>query len=165
MRTMPERTDMPALTIRRAAPSDIPDLVGLLVELFGQETEFAPAPERHARGLAAIIADERVGKILIAEEDGRIAGMANFLYAVSTALGGRVALLEDVVVGKAMRGSGIGRKLLAAAIETARADGCLRITLLTDPDNARAHALYEGFGFKRSAMVPFRLLLEPTQVA
>jgi GNAT superfamily N-acetyltransferase len=156
---------MPALTIRRAAPSDIPELVRLLVELFAQEAEFAPAPERHARGLAAIIADERVGKILVAEENGRAAGMVNFLYTVSTALGGRVALLEDMVVGRATRGSGIGKKLLAAAIETARADGCLRITLLTDPGNARAHALYEGFGFRRSSMVPFRLLLEPTQVA
>src|SRR5262245_32200186 len=95
---------MAALTIRRAGPSDIPEIVRLLVELFGQEAEFAPAPDRHARGLAAIIADERVGKILIAEDDGRIAGMVNFLYTVSTALGGRVAHLEDVVVAKAMRG-------------------------------------------------------------
>ncbi len=156
---------MPALTIRPAHASDIPALVRLLVELFAQEAEFAPAPERHARGLAAIIADERVGKVLLAEQDGRAAGMVNFLYTISTALGGRVALLEDVVVGKALRGSGIGQKLVAEAIETARADGCLRITLLTDPGNGRAHRFYERFGFQRSAMVPFRLMLEATQVA
>ncbi|MGQ0672875.1 MAG: GNAT family N-acetyltransferase, partial [Hyphomicrobium sp.] len=38
-----------------------------------------------------------------------------------------------------------------------RADGCRRITLLTDGDNAAAHRFYERAGFTRSAMVPYRL--------
>lgn len=152
------------IAIRTATHDDIPALVRLLGQLFAQEAEFHPDDRAQARGLAAILADARIGSILIAEHGDKPVGMANLLYTVSTALGGRVAILEDMVIDEECRGAGFGRALLAAAIERARADGCLRITLLTDTDNARAQRLYGSFGFKRSAMVPFRLMLERTLV-
>lgn len=148
-------------SIRRATAADIPALVPLLVELFAQEAEFTPAPELQRRGLAAIIAEPSVGTILIAEEDGRAVGMANLIYTVSTALGGRVAILEDMIVTKAARAGGRGTAILNAALDAARADGCLRVTLLSDRDNTAAHRFYERIGFRRSAMEPFRLMLTP----
>lgn len=153
------------LTIRRAGPSDVPELARLLTQLFAQEAEFTPNPELQARGLAAIVADARLGTILIAERDGRACAMVNTLYTISTALGGRVGIVEDVVVDGNARGGGIGSKIMAQAIETARDDGCLRLTLLTDRDNRNAHRFYERFGFTRSAMVPYRLILAPTLLA
>jgi len=77
----------------------------------------------------------------------------------STALGGRVALLEDMVVRPDARGRGAGSLLLRAAVEFARAAGCLRITLLTDADNAAAQRFYARHGFGQSAMIPMRLPL------
>jgi GNAT superfamily N-acetyltransferase len=153
------------LTVRRAAPGDVPALVPLLVQLFTQETEFTPAPELQARGLAAIIGDPRVGVVVLGEDEGRAVGMANLLYTTSTALGTRVAILEDMVVDKDWRGRGVGSKVLAFAIETVRADGCARITLLSDRENASAHRFYRRFGFTSSAMTPFRLALPPTLMA
>ncbi|MGH8745005.1 MAG: GNAT family N-acetyltransferase, partial [Burkholderiales bacterium] len=67
------------------------------------------------------------------------------------------AWLEDLVVRPDRRGWGIGRALLEHVAEQARANGVLRITLLTDPDNERAHALYRSLGFEFSAMRPMRL--------
>ena len=81
------------------------------------------------------------------------------LFLPSTALGGRVALLEDMVVRPDARGGGAGSRLLAAATEFARSAGCLRITLLTDAHNAAAQRFYGRHGFTRSAMIPMRLLL------
>jgi GNAT superfamily N-acetyltransferase len=147
------------IIIRVAEPGDIPALAGLLAQLFEQEAEFAPDLAAQERGLGAIIADERVGRILIAEEAGRAVAMVNLLYTISTALGGRAAILEDMVVDRAVRGQGVGEKVIQAAIERARADGCQRVTLLTDGDNAAAHRFYERHGFVRSTMVPFRILL------
>jgi ribosomal protein S18 acetylase RimI-like enzyme len=72
--------------------------------------------------------------------------MVSLLYTVSTYLGGRVALLENMVVDPARRGRGYGRELLRSAIEHAQKAGCRRITLLTDEDNAAARTFYEGFG-------------------
>jgi ribosomal protein S18 acetylase RimI-like enzyme len=85
--------------------------------------------------------------------------MINLLYTVSTALGARVALLEDMVVLPQFRGVGAGSKLLQAAIAHARASGCKRITLLTDGDNEAAQKFYSNHGFTASRMVPFRLKL------
>ncbi len=88
--------------------------------------------------------------------------MVNLLYTVSTFLGGRVALLEDMVVDPARRGAGHGHELLRSAIEPARKTGCRRITLLADEDNVAARIFYEGFGFTASSMRPFRMHLSIT---
>lgn len=85
--------------------------------------------------------------------------MVTLLFLPSTALGGRVALLEDMVVKPVARGAGGGGRLLRAAIDYARSAGCLRITLLTDAHNAAAQRFYGRHGFARSAMIPMRLLL------
>lgn len=147
--------------IRRAEVSDIPALAALLCELFSQEAEFKPDLASQERGLKLILEAPGSGRLLIAQKGGRPAGMVNLIYVVSTALGARVAILEDMIVTVAARGSGLGGKLLTEAIRVAKADGCRRITLLTDEGNTKAHAFYERAGFTRSVMVPYRLMLEP----
>ncbi|MGZ5001415.1 MAG: GNAT family N-acetyltransferase [Methylomonas sp.] len=147
------------LTVTPAKTADIPALCELLNELFMQEAEFNPDYAAQSRGLACIIDNPEVGSILVARRQGEIVGMVNLLYTVSTALGERVALLEDMVVAPAMRGSGIGSRLVEAAIGHARHSGCRRITLLTDQDNQRAQRFYGRHGFRASAMVPLRLML------
>lgn len=145
------------VTLARA--EDIPELSALLNVLFAQEAEFKPDPIAQARGLEAIIGQPAVGTILVARESGTILGMVNLLYTVSTALGARVALLEDMVVAPAARGRGLGGELLARAIAHARAEGCQRITLLTDAVNAGAQRFYRQYGFESSPMIPLRLSL------
>ena len=83
----------------------------------------------------------------------------SLLYTVSTALGARVALLEDMVVAPDARGAGVGSALLAHAISFARKQGCRRITLLTDGANDAAQRFYARQGFGPSSMVPMRLAL------
>lgn len=148
------------IKITRAVVDDIPLLCALLHALFSREAEFEPDHDAQARGLAAIIDDPAVGDILVARESGRVLGMINILYTVSTALGGPVAVFEDMIVSPASRGAGIGTALLGHAIELARSKGCRRITLLTDSDNDAAHRFYLRQGFSRSSMVAFRLLLD-----
>jgi GNAT superfamily N-acetyltransferase len=85
--------------------------------------------------------------------------MVNLLYTVSTALGERVALLEDMVVAPAARGVGVGARILEHAIQAARSSGCKRITLLTDGANESAQRFYQNHGFSISSMLPLRLSL------
>lgn len=147
------------LTITPATLTDVPVLCHLLDTLFTQEAEFQPDRVTQERGLASIIRDPQVGHILVARQGGEIIGMVNLLYTVSTALGGRVALLEDMVVVPEIRGQGVGTQLLEQAIAFAKANGCLRITLLTDADNHVAQAFYRKQGFAASSMLPMRLML------
>jgi GNAT superfamily N-acetyltransferase len=97
---------------------------------------------------------------LLARHEGQVVGMVNLLFTVSTALGARVVMLEDMIVSPEARGKGVGARLLAAAVSYARAEGFKRITLLTDRSNEIAQAFYGTQGFEASAMVPMRLVLE-----
>jgi GNAT superfamily N-acetyltransferase len=138
---------------------DIPALTKLLTMLFTLESDFSPDEVKQSAGLDRIISDPRVGRILLLRQGGEVVGMVNLLYTVSTALGGMVAILEDMVVHPDHRGTGCGSLLLQGAIEYARKAGCQRITLLTDHDNHTARRFYRRHGFVDSAMVPLRLAL------
>ena len=146
--------------ISPATLADIPALCILLNLLFTQEVEFKPDYQAQSRGLTSIIADPGIGCVLAARRQGEVIGMVNLLYTISTALGERVALLEDLVVAPPQRGGGIGSALLQQAITTARQQGCRRITLLTDHSNLAAQGFYAKHGFTLSAMRPMRLDLQ-----
>ena len=145
-----------------ATHEDTRQLSTLLSTLFAQEADFVPNEDKQTAGLSQIIANADVGQILVCrhEAGSAILGMVSLLYTVSTARGGRVAFLEDMIVAPQHRGQGVGTRLLAAAIDHARDAGCLRITLLTDHDNQEAMHFYRRHGFSASAMTPMRLMLE-----
>lgn len=149
------------MQIEIAQMSDIPELSRLLSVLFSQEEDFQPDDAAQRKGLEMIISDPRVGEIILARRNGAVIGMLNLLYTVSTALGAKVALLEDMIVDPEARRSGAGSALLLAGIEHARRNGCKRITLLTDRNNEGAQRFYQRNGFKMSAMTPLRLQLTP----
>jgi GNAT superfamily N-acetyltransferase len=146
--------------IERALETDIPALSELLSILFTQEAEFRPDTDAQCRGLSRIINNPELGAILVVREQNAILGMVNLLFTISTALGERVALLEDMIVSPDARGAGIGSALLSHAISFARAEGCKRITLLTDGDNHAAQRFYAKHGFTASGMIPLRLSLK-----
>lgn len=145
--------------IEMASVGDIPRLNELLTILFTQEADFRPDPVRQSAGLRLIIENPAAGHILVLRENAIIVGMVNLLYTISTALGDRVAILEDMIVDPCCRGDGTGSRLLDGAIVFAKEQGCRRITLLTDQTNSGAIRFYERHGFNLSEMVPLRLLL------
>lgn len=147
------------MEIVKASKSDIPELCQLLDILFSQEEEFVPDHQAQSNGLSRIIENPDIGCIMVARANERIVGMVNILFTVSTALGDRVALFEDMVVLPEARSSGVGSRLLDSAIQTARMSGCKRITLLTDQTNVSAQRFYARHGFRMSAMIPLRLTL------
>ena len=144
-----------------ARPADLPRLVELLGVLFESEAEFAPDATKQRAALQAILADPAKGKIFVAREGRDVLAMASLLYTISTAEGGKAALFEDLVVAPEHRRRGIGAALLKHVVEEARAEGVLRITLLTDMQNERAQAMYRRVGFVGSPMKPMRLKLKP----
>jgi ribosomal protein S18 acetylase RimI-like enzyme len=62
--------------------------------------------------------------------------------------------LHDLAVVPELRGRGIGRALLRAVEERARALGCCKLTLEVVQENTQARALYERFGFADGAPGP-----------
>ncbi|MGR8933127.1 MAG: GNAT family N-acetyltransferase [Gammaproteobacteria bacterium] len=145
------------MNISTAEAGDIPQLSELLNLLFTQEADFTPNPEKQYAALRRIIAAPEIGRILVWRELPAILGMVNVLFSISTAEGGKVAFLEDMIVHPAHRDRSIGGRLLAAAVDLCTTEGCSRITLLTDRDNDAAIRFYRRQGFELSGMVPLRL--------
>jgi N-acetylglutamate synthase-like GNAT family acetyltransferase len=147
------------MRFRVAKEEDIKSLSKLLNELFSLEKEFVPNEALQIKALETIIKDEKVGHIIVCEIENEIVAMVNLLYSISTALGNRVVILEDMIVSSKCRDKNIGSKLLDFAKEFAKSQGIKRITLLTDNDNFKAHKFYEKNGFKKSSMIVFRTFL------
>jgi GNAT superfamily N-acetyltransferase len=143
--------------VRPARAEDLENMVGLLEILFSLETDFAPNPERQRSALRLILESPDVGVLFVATLQGEVIGMVSLLFTVSTAEGGAAAWLEDMVVSPHHRGTGIGTRLLDAAVTLCRKRGIRRITLLTDASNLRAARFYARNGFAPSVMMPYRL--------
>lgn len=150
------RMDHLQATVREAGSADIPAMVELLGELFALEEDFQPDSDRQFRGLEALLADSSTGRAWVAVVDGQVAGMCTLQVLVSTAEGGRVGLVEDVVVAKAYRGRGVGRKLVEALGRWSARHGLLRLQLLADRDNAGALGFYERLGWHRTRLTCLR---------
>ncbi|MGP1715966.1 MAG: GNAT family N-acetyltransferase [Methylophilus sp.] len=148
-----------AISFAPAQLADLPALNALLTLLFSQEHEFTPDITAQQRGLSAILEQPDTGRILVARHQGEVIAMVSLLFTISTALGGRAALLEDMVVHQAYRSQGIGSQLLAYTLAFARSQQILRMTLLTDHDNIAAQQLYQQHGFEPSSMQAWRLKL------
>jgi len=142
-----------------ARREELPQLVALLGILFSQEAEFIPDDAKQTRALEKILSDPSAGTVYVARDDGRVVAMAALIYTVSTAEGGTAALFEDLVVLPGHRGRGLASSLVEFMFQEARKQGVLRLTLLTDMQNERAHALYRKLGFTDSTMKPMRLKL------
>jgi ribosomal protein S18 acetylase RimI-like enzyme len=142
-----------------AVASDLPQLVELLGILFAQEAELSPDPEKQRRALELILADPSRARLYVARAASTVVAMAALHFTTSTAEGGRVAGLEDCIVHPEHRRKGIGKALLEHVIAQARAEGALRVMLLTDGDNTRAQALYRELGFAPSSMLAMRMKL------
>ena len=141
-----------------ACLNDLPELADLLNDLFTRDIEFVPDLKKQKSGLEVIISNPEIGEILVLKGDGKILGMVGLLYSISTALGGKVAILEDMIIHQDYRKQGFGKELLGEAIRFSKERNCLRLTLLTDYNNDTAISFYQQFEFKKSEMIPMRLV-------
>lgn len=144
------------LNFRIAKTEDIPVLCELLWELFSQEVEFTPKKEIQEKALKKIIEDKNIGDIFVAVKENKVIAMVNVLYTISTALGEKVAILEDMVVFQKYKNQKIGSSLIEFALDYLKKNSFKRVTLLTDSDNFNAHNFYKKHKFTKSSMIVFR---------
>lgn len=144
------------ITIDFASEDDLPQLADLLAELFALESDFQPDREKQMRGLRLILNDPAIGRLFVLRVDGKVTGMANALITISTAEGGPVVLLEDIIISGTYRGMGLGRRLFDHVVAWAQGQGMTRVTLLADGDNRSALAFYDNLEFELSNMVVLR---------
>ena len=136
---------MPEPLIRAALPSDDDALSRLDHDTWSflhavtprQEPPFEPFfDSRH-----------RPEDYLVAEASGRLAGYLRLVPPTPLACNAHVRQIQGLAVHDWARGRGVARGLLRAAMEKARAEGAVRITLRVLGHNKPARTLYEAEGF------------------
>lgn len=141
----------PPPSILPAQVRHIPSLLGLLETLFSLESDFAFDAAKAERGLRLLL-ERGDALVLAAEAEGRVVGLCTVQTLISTAEGGTVGLVEDVVVTEGWRGLGIGRRLLAEAERWAGERGLSRLQLLADLDNRPALDFYGRLGWAETRL-------------
>ena len=132
------------MEIRRASVADAADIANVHVRtwqaaydhVFGAERLAELDVSRRIAGWTRVLGDGEA--VFVADDDGRIVGFVSVgeceLYAI-------YALPEAW-------GSGAGPRLMRAALEQLRADGCAEAILWVLEDNPRARRFYEREGWK-----------------
>ena len=135
------------MTIRPATRADIARVYQLICELAEYENarhqvETTPAIlERDGFG------DDPLYRLLVADDDGEVVGMALSYFRYSTWKGKRL-YLEDLVVTESARGRGVGKALLNATIELARQTACSGLMWQVLDWNEPAIKFYKKFGVR-----------------
>ena len=81
--------------------------------------------------------------LLGAYVDGQLTGIVHYLYHRATWTPGNYCYLQDLFVAEGARGLGLGRALIEAVYEKARAEGASRVYWLTQTTNTTARKLYD----------------------
>lgn len=147
--------------IEPATIEDLTSLTELVVDLLDLQDDFTSDPSLQEKGIRHILEEPARGRIFVARTQDRIVGMANLLFTVSTAMGGFVLIMEDVIIHPDHRGQGYGALLLEAVIDFAREKDFKRITLLDDKLSNDSQTFFQQHGFQYSSLIPMRLILNP----
>ena len=132
------------VSIREANPGDC----DRCMEMLGQLAAFTGlGVHAGASGMFDQLLDQRRGRIIVAEEEGQILGMASVSYNVAMRYGGEYCQLEELIVDPAGRGKNIGGQLVAATVEHARARGCVEYGLYLVETTEQNQPFYEKYGF------------------
>jgi GNAT superfamily N-acetyltransferase len=131
------------VTVRAAVEDDLPAVHALYRELYSELD--LPLDDRVRQQWADTVATPR-RTVLVAEIDGVAVGTADVTLLANAARARPYLLVENVVVAEGHRGAGIGRVLLDAARDRARAAGCYKLQLSATEDPA--YAFYEAAGMR-----------------
>ena len=83
-------------------------------------------------------------------DEGQICGTFSLLVIqMLSHSGGRVGIIEDVVVKSDSQGQGYGQAMMKFAAKRSQELGCYKIMLSSGLHRERAHKFYEEFGFAR----------------
>ena len=140
-------------TLRRAGPDDLDALLALYAQLNPDDPP--PARERLAAILRRIVASEAFDLLVATRDDAVVATCYLNVIPNLTRGGASYAVIENVVVDAALRGTGIGQGVVRFALAQAWRRGCYKALLQTGSRDPRVHRFYEACGFSATDKTGF----------
>lgn len=135
--------------MRLAVSDDEEAFLDLVEQLFEPPGGTPPGytRERGSRGYRWAIAREDAD-VLLAVDGRLLVGLASVYCDIESIRFGKRCWLQDFVVERDERSRGVGRRLLAAAFDWARAHGCTHLCLSSGLGRKDAHRFYEREGMQ-----------------
>jgi GNAT superfamily N-acetyltransferase len=135
-----------SVRIERATERDVSTILEMINALAVYERMSDQVVATEAGLREALFGPRPDAEVLIAYADGTPAGFALFFHNFSTFLGRRGLYLEDLFVKPEMRGSGIGKRLLAELARLAVERKCGRFEWAVLDWNEPAIGFYKKLG-------------------
>lgn len=137
-------------------PATVHDL-GALLDLYAQLNADDPALERdRAIGVLEEIEMSPGNEILVLDDGDTVIGTTYLNVIPNLSRGARpYAVIENVVITASRRGEKLGKLLMAATLERARAHGCYKAMLQTGSTTPATHAFYRACGFDPDAKTAY----------
>jgi GNAT superfamily N-acetyltransferase len=142
------------LVIRAVAPSDFPEWEQLW-EGYNTFYERSVPPEITRTTWSRFFDGYEPVHALVAESSGRLVGLVHYLYHRNTTMIGPTCYLQDLFTAGPVRGRGVGRALIEAVYQRAKAAGSTRVYWQTHETNLTAMKLYDKVA-ERSGFVVYR---------
>ena len=136
----------PRITIRRAQPADLPQVLLFIRELAAYERLEHEVVATEADLASALFGTRPYAEVVLGSLDGVPVGFALFFHNFSTFLGKPGIYLEDLFVRPAARGAGVGQQLLAHLARLALERGCGRLDWAVLDWNAPSIGFYRRLG-------------------
>ena len=134
------------MRIRKATMEDRERVIELLRTLLIPAGEVGESWRDEAQVFRLLVENPELGAILVAEENGEIAGITTLSYPIALRCCGHYSCIEENIVEERYRGRGVGGALLEAAIAEATARGCDEIQV--NAPSQSGYPLYLRHGFK-----------------
>jgi GNAT superfamily N-acetyltransferase len=133
--------------------SDLPAVRPLIAELIAAlDDPSGFEVDRAMENCRALLG--RPGHILLAARIGdTVLGFLHLTTRQSILHDRPVGLVDELVVGRKFRGQGIGRLLIAAALDRCRALGCCEVEVSTERANREAQEFYRKCGFDEEGVL------------
>ncbi|EFK99335.1 ribosomal-protein-alanine acetyltransferase [Streptomyces sp. SPB78] len=100
----------------------------------------------------------------VPENPGHPVGYLRLVPSIPLPANAHVRAIQGLAVDPAVRGRGVARALLRAAVARCRAEGARRLTLRVLGHNAPARRLYESEGFAVEGVLPGEMYLDGAYV-
>jgi ribosomal protein S18 acetylase RimI-like enzyme len=130
--------------VRRATPGDAPQVARLLHEFQAEYDEPSPGVEMLEERYGELIRNKEMIVLLVGDGPD---GFVQLRFRPWVYSAGLHSYLEELYVVPDLRGNGLGRALLEAAMDTARGEGAEQMELGTSESDTAARKLYESAGF------------------
>ena len=145
---------MSAVQIREARQADLESVLVLCAAIEDSPADVLTLEEAEAVwSQFARYPSYRLWVACDVEQRGAVVGSYALLVMHNLAhRGAPSAIAEDVVVAPHRQGQGIGRQMMAHAVQQARAAGCYKLALSSNAKRTKAHAFYESLGFAQHGL-------------